>query len=170
MPHIVAAIRKEVLTPAPHLSPKMGCPGTGGRGTKIHPGIIFCPKRMILEGVGHPIPQLGVCYAKQPKKKGGGYTMPAPASNLTTSLRGDFVFSQDGHFGLVGGDPGGGGLPPLLWCMAILRLPWRGLTYPYRRQPFYYIPGVTMRQAGHIKEDTFQTALVVVHKPTHALR
>ena len=43
---------------------------------------------MILQGVGHPISCLGVCYANDPKK--GGYTTPAPALDLTTSLRGDF--------------------------------------------------------------------------------
>ena len=44
---------------------------------------------MILQGVGHPISCLGVCYANDPQK--GGYTTPAPALDLTTSLRGDFV-------------------------------------------------------------------------------
>ena len=44
---------------------------------------------MILQGVGHPISQLGVCYTNEPKK--GGYTMPAPALGLTTSLRDDLV-------------------------------------------------------------------------------
>ena len=43
---------------------------------------------MILQGVGHPISCLGVCYANDPKK--GGYKTPAPALDLTTSLRGDF--------------------------------------------------------------------------------
>ena len=43
---------------------------------------------MILQGVGHPISCLGVCYANDPKK--GGYTTPVPALDLTTSLRGDF--------------------------------------------------------------------------------
>ena len=43
---------------------------------------------MILQGVGHPISCLGVCYANDPKK--GGYMTPAPALDLTTSLRGDF--------------------------------------------------------------------------------
>ena len=43
---------------------------------------------MILQGVGHQISCIGVCYANDPKK--GGYTMPAPALDLTTSLRSDF--------------------------------------------------------------------------------
>ena len=43
---------------------------------------------MILQGVGHPISCLGVCYVNDPKK--GGYMTPAPALDLTTSLRGDF--------------------------------------------------------------------------------
>ena len=44
-------------------------------------------KIMILQGVGHQISSLGVCYANDPPK--GGYTTPAPALDLTTSLRGD---------------------------------------------------------------------------------
>ena len=44
---------------------------------------------MILQGVGHQISCLGVCYANDPEK--GGYTTPAPALDLTTSLRGDFL-------------------------------------------------------------------------------
>ena len=58
---------------------------------------------MILQGVGHPISCIGVCYANDPKK--GGYMTPAPALDLTTSLRGDscpvllpsprILFSQD---------------------------------------------------------------------------
>ena len=43
---------------------------------------------MILQGVGHQISCLGVCYANDPQKR--GYTTPAPALDLTTSLRGDF--------------------------------------------------------------------------------
>ena len=44
---------------------------------------------MILQKVGHQISCLGVCYANDPKK--GGYTTPAPALDLTTSLRGDLL-------------------------------------------------------------------------------
>ena len=56
-------------------------------------------KIMILQGVGHQISCLGVCYANNPQK-GGGYTMPAPALDLTTSLRGDF----GGHMFTIGLD------------------------------------------------------------------
>ena len=51
--------------------------------------MLLLGKIMILQGVGHPISCLGVCYANDPKK--GGYTTPAPALDLTTSLRGDFL-------------------------------------------------------------------------------
>ena len=37
---------------------------------------------MILQGVGHPVPYLGVSYANDPKK--GGYMAYAPALDLTT--------------------------------------------------------------------------------------
>ena len=52
--------------------------------------MVLLGKIMILQGVGHPISCLGVCYANDPKK--GGYTTPAPALDLTTSLRGDLPF------------------------------------------------------------------------------
>ena len=42
-----------------------------------------------LQGVGHPISCLGVCYVNDPPK--GGYTTHAPVLDLTTSLRGDLV-------------------------------------------------------------------------------
>ena len=51
--------------------------------------MVLLGKIMILQGVGHQISCLGVCYANDPKK--GGYTTPAPALDLTTSLRGDFA-------------------------------------------------------------------------------
>ena len=51
--------------------------------------MLLLGKIMILQGVGHPISCLGVCYANDPKK--GGYMTPAPALDLTTSLRGDFA-------------------------------------------------------------------------------
>ena len=71
---------------------------------------------MNLQGVGHPISCLGVCYAVDPKK--GGYTTPAPALDLTTSLRDDspvpLVPTKPivlyNHFGVC---RGGGGSPPL---------------------------------------------------------
>ena len=37
---------------------------------------------MILQGVGHPVPYLGVSYANDPQK--GGYMAYAPALDLTT--------------------------------------------------------------------------------------
>ena len=37
---------------------------------------------MILQGVGHPVPYLGVLYANDPKK--GGYMAYAPALDPTT--------------------------------------------------------------------------------------
>ena len=37
---------------------------------------------MILQGVGHPVPYLGVPYANDPQK--GGYMAYAPALDLTT--------------------------------------------------------------------------------------
>ena len=52
--------------------------------------MVLLGKIMILQGVGHPISCLGVCYGNDPQK--GGYTTPAPALDLTTSLRGDFVW------------------------------------------------------------------------------
>ena len=73
-------------------------PGGGGyRGPnpKNHWGIIFGPKMMILQGVRRQKPYVGVCYASDPQK--GGCTTPAPALDLTTSLRGDFVLSHDGR-------------------------------------------------------------------------
>ena len=63
--------------------------GVGRSKSKNSLGIIFCPKVMILQGVGHQIPYLGVCYANDPKKW-GGYMALAPALDITTSLRGDF--------------------------------------------------------------------------------
>ena len=69
-PHTAPRIRKEVLTPPPPPTPpQKGVPGYGGlKGskTKNHWGIIFSPKMMILQGVGHPVPYLGVSYANDP--------------------------------------------------------------------------------------------------------
>ena len=56
---------------------KKGYPGTGWRwgggdeNEKIHWGIIFSPKMMVLQGVRHPVPYLGVSYVNDPKKSGG---------------------------------------------------------------------------------------------------
>ena len=63
--------------------------GYEGQNPKNHWGIIFGPKMMILQGVGRQKPYVGVSYANDPKK--GGYTTPAHALDLTTSLRGDFI-------------------------------------------------------------------------------
>ena len=70
----------------PLTPPSMGYPGTGGGGVggsksknqKIHWGIIFCPKMMILQGVRRLIPYLGVCYANE-TKRGGVYNACACA-------------------------------------------------------------------------------------------
>ena len=40
---------------------------------------------MILQGVGHPVPYLGVSYENDPKK--GGYMAHAPALDLTTLFK-----------------------------------------------------------------------------------
>ena len=50
---------------------------------------------VILQGVGHPISCLGVCYANDPQK--GGYMTLAPALDLTTSLRGDLPSTHLGQ-------------------------------------------------------------------------
>ena len=89
-PHTAPRIRKEVLTlppappPPPPPPPKRGTRVRGVRGQKqkIHWGIIFCPKMMTLQGVGHPVPYLGVSYATDPQKE--GYMAYAPALDLTT--------------------------------------------------------------------------------------
>ena len=60
----------------------------GPQNQKIHWGIVLLGKIMILQAVGHQISCLGVCYANDPQK--GGYTTPAPALDLTTSLQGDY--------------------------------------------------------------------------------
>ena len=57
--------------------------------------MVLLGKIMILQGVGHQISCLGVCYANDPRK--GGYTTPAPALDLTTSLRGDFATFLNGE-------------------------------------------------------------------------
>ena len=73
-----ATIHKEVLTPPP---PKKGVPRYGGgvRGSKSknHRGIIFGPKMMILQGVIRQKPYVGVCYADDPQKGGGGIRRPS---------------------------------------------------------------------------------------------
>ena len=82
-----ATIHKEVLTTHPHPHPhpsKKGVPkcggggGYGGQNPKNHWGIIFGLKMMILQGVRHPKPYNGICYANDPKK-GGVYDAHACA-------------------------------------------------------------------------------------------
>ena len=82
-PHTAPGIRKEVLTP-PHDTPipphphtptplKRGTRVRGAKGVKnekVHWGIIFSPKMMILQGVGYPVPYLGVSHANGPQKGG----------------------------------------------------------------------------------------------------
>ena len=93
--------------------------------------MVLLGKIMILQGVGHPISCLGVCYANDPKK--GGYTTPAAALDLTTSLRGDFIiFHYDGR----GGDPSS-----------------------YGCQPFEYIPGEVKGCSGLWKGEIFGVTL-----------
>ena len=80
-PHTAAAIRKEVLPTPP---PKKGGGGRGLKIEKFHRGIIFCPTMMIYKKVGHPIPQLGVCYVNDPN---GGAHDTRFALDLTLSPR-----------------------------------------------------------------------------------
>ena len=117
---------------------KMGYPGTGGGGEgvskskrKSHWGIIFWPKMMSLQGVGHPKPQLGVCYANDPPKKGPKRRLRCACSNKP--LRVDFVFSHDSPFGGGGGGFGGGVPPP--WFLIILNTPWQGHCIAFRTSP-----------------------------------
>ena len=56
--------------------------GLGGSKSKSSLGILFWSKKMVLQGVAHPISQPEVCCANDPQK--GEYTMPAPALDLTT--------------------------------------------------------------------------------------
>ena len=97
-----------------------------------HWGIVLLGKIMILQGVGHPISCLGVCYANDPQK--GGYTTPAPALDLTPSLRGDFagsagaqIVSSKQVLTSMGGWGGGGSVsgligkppPPVPWVSQV---------------------------------------------------
>ena len=63
----------------PNPPPKKWYPVSGGcrpQNQKIHWGIVLSGKIMILQGVGHPISCLGVCYANDPQK-GGAYGVRA---------------------------------------------------------------------------------------------
>ena len=83
---------QNVLCLVPNPPPKCSIQFQGDRGLKrkIHWGIVLSGKTMILQEVGHPISCLGVCYANDPQKEGGGGMASAPTPDLTTSLRGDF--------------------------------------------------------------------------------
>ena len=95
VPHCLEPSQRKLLTPPPtppppppHKKVISRFRGYKPQNQKIHWGMVLLGKIMILQGVGHQISCLGVCYANDPKK--GGYTTPAPALDLTTSLRGDF--------------------------------------------------------------------------------
>ena len=102
-PHTAPRICKEVLTPPPPDTPpthppKKGYPGRGAKGgqkRKIHWGIIFSPKMMILQGVGQPVPYPGVWYVNDPKI--GGYMAYAPALDLTTLFEVIFFSAFGAH-------------------------------------------------------------------------
>ena len=89
--HCLEPSQRKLLTPPTQPPPPQKCyPVLGDRGLRIKKsigGMVLLGKIMILQGVGHQISCLGVCYANDPKK--GGYTTPAPALDLTTSLQGD---------------------------------------------------------------------------------
>ena len=55
----------------------------GGANKKTHWGITFCPKMMILQGVGHPMPYLALCYANDPK----GHEQRILSSHITPRHR-----------------------------------------------------------------------------------
>ena len=80
--------------PPPHTHPKSSTQvgGGGGEGSKSKNlmGDHFFRKKMILQGIRHPISCLGVCYVNDPQKGGGGCMASAPTLDLTTSLQGDF--------------------------------------------------------------------------------
>ena len=76
-------------------------------GNRIHWGIIFSPKMMVLQGVGHLVPYLGVSYANDPQN--GGYMVYAPALDLTTLFE---VFWRRWRYGphtAIFQNSGGGG-------------------------------------------------------------
>ena len=88
--HTAATIRKEVVTPpTPPPQKKRGTQVQGGGGVLGQNRKLIGGSFLVL-GVRRQKPYIGVCYANDPQK--GGYTMLAPALDLTTSLRGDFRF------------------------------------------------------------------------------
>ena len=83
---ILQVIKKTTPLPPTHTNTKkkrgtqLRGRGGGGQHQNFHWGIRFCPKMMILQGVGHLIPYLVLCYANDPKR--GGHKAPAPALDL----------------------------------------------------------------------------------------
>ena len=76
LPHCLQPFERKLLTPPQKvISSFRGC---GPQNQKIHWGMVLLGKIMILQGVGHPISCLGVCYANDPKK-GGVYDARACA-------------------------------------------------------------------------------------------
>ena len=59
---------------------------------------------MILQGVGHPVPYLGVLYANDPKK--GVYMAYAPALDLTTLF--EVIYKWLPHPAFLGAQKGAG--------------------------------------------------------------
>ena len=106
-PHTAAALCKEVLTPPPPRHPpppKNGAPrwgGVGGQNRKNSLRDHFLAQMMILQGVGHPILQLEVCYADDSPKRGGGVYNVAPALDLLTLFQ---VIHWGDHFISVNDD------------------------------------------------------------------
>ena len=87
--HTAPKIRKEGLTPrhppTPPQPPKRGTWLRGAEGVKNEKfigGSFSLLKMMILQGVGHPVPYLGVSYVNHPPKR--GCMVYAPALDLTT--------------------------------------------------------------------------------------
>ena len=86
LPHCLEPSERKLLTPPPPPNPPplplkkviSSFRGYRPRNQKIHWGMVLLGKIMILQGVGHPISCLGVCYANDPKK-GGVYDARACA-------------------------------------------------------------------------------------------
>ena len=112
---------------------------------------------MILQGVGHQISCLGVCYANDPPKR-GGYTTPAPALDLTTSLRGDFHVPlnslpsvKTAKSSLARGHMGGGGPTGGTWSWDLRPPPWvRGSIY---KKKVLHNPGPNTHTAATIRKE-----------------